>query len=231
MVTAKKTSGALASQRRIQRQQDRRDAGKARPESRAAVQAGARRQPVALPAQHLPKPGREAELPLQPRFLAPHYRGSGKLHGFVALITGADSGIGRAVAVLFAREGADIAAAYHSSTEDARQTLRCIEAEGRRCLLLRRRRGEAPTCDVPRNTRSCLLRTCSSPRRCAPATSAVSCCRSPAASARSDNQQREEPSVSHSRCPAPTPCDAPRPSCCSASATHSRPASCSSSRR
>jgi NAD(P)-dependent dehydrogenase (short-subunit alcohol dehydrogenase family) len=53
------------------------------------------------------------------------------------LITGADSGIGRAVAVLFAREGADIAVAYHSSDDDARQTRRRVEAEGRRCLLLR----------------------------------------------------------------------------------------------
>ncbi len=136
MATAKKTSGTLATQRRIQRQQDRRDAAASEPGSRAAVQAGARRQPVALPAQHLKKPGREAELDLQPRFLAPDYRGSGKLDGFAALITGADSGIGRAVAVLFAREGADVAVAYHSSTDDAQETQRCVEDEGQRCLLL-----------------------------------------------------------------------------------------------
>ena len=82
------------------------------------------------------KPGREAELELAPRFRAPDYRGSGKLQDFAALITGADSGIGRAVAVLFAREGADVAVAYHSSSDDARETQRCVEAEGRRCLLL-----------------------------------------------------------------------------------------------
>ena len=100
------------------------------------MQAGARVQPEALPAQHLAKPGREADLELAPRFMAPDYRGSGKLQDFVALITGADSGIGRAVSVLFAREGADVAVAYHSSTEDAEETRRCVEAEGRRCLLL-----------------------------------------------------------------------------------------------
>jgi short chain dehydrogenase len=137
MVSKKKTSRTLATQRSIQRQQDQRDAKAApKPAQRAAVQAGARRQPVALPAQHQAKPGREADLKLQPRFLAPDYRGSGKLEGLAALITGADSGIGRAVAVLFAREGADVAVAYHSSHDDAKETRRCIEAEGRRCLLL-----------------------------------------------------------------------------------------------
>jgi NAD(P)-dependent dehydrogenase (short-subunit alcohol dehydrogenase family) len=130
----------LKQQRKIQQRQDSADArqkaqggGK---EERAPVQAGAREQPETLPAQHVQKPGREAELELAPRFLAPDYRGSGKLQDMVALITGADSGIGRAVAVLFAREGADVAVAYHSSTEDAEETRRCIEAEGRQCLLL-----------------------------------------------------------------------------------------------
>ena len=100
------------------------------------VKAGARRQPVALPAQHVAGSGRESELELRPRFEAPSYRGSGKLEGFAALITGADSGIGRAVAVLFAREGADVAVAFHTSTDDAAETQRHIQAEGRRCLLL-----------------------------------------------------------------------------------------------
>ena len=138
-------SRTLDRQREIQREQDRRDASKksasgSRPEKekekKPAVQAGAREQPTELPAQHLEKPGREADLELQPRYQAPDYRGSGKLEGMAALVTGADSGIGRAVAVLFAREGADVAIAFHSSVEDAQETRRCVEAEGRRALLL-----------------------------------------------------------------------------------------------
>lgn len=102
----------------------------------AAVQAGARSQPVELPAQHLTDSEQEADLALAPRYLAPDYQGSGKLAGFGTLITGGDSGIGRAVAVLFAREGADVAVAYHQSTDDAQETQRLVEAEGRRCILL-----------------------------------------------------------------------------------------------
>jgi NAD(P)-dependent dehydrogenase (short-subunit alcohol dehydrogenase family) len=92
--------------------------------------------PRDFPAQHLQKPGREADLDPRPAFEAPAYRGSGKLQGFAALITGADSGIGRAVAVLFAREGADIAVAFHSSPDDAQETRRQVETEGSRCVLL-----------------------------------------------------------------------------------------------
>ncbi len=73
---------------------------------------------------------------LQPRFMAPAYRGSGKLEGMAALITGGDSGIGRAVAVLFAREGADVAIAYLNEDADADETRRCIEAEGARCITI-----------------------------------------------------------------------------------------------
>ena len=100
------------------------------------MQAGARRQPDKLPAQHLAKPGREADLALAPQFSAPDYQGSGKLAGFAAIVTGGDSGIGRAVAVLFAREGADVAIAYLDEHDDARETQRWVEAEGRRCLLI-----------------------------------------------------------------------------------------------
>ena len=126
-------------QRRIQAEQDRSDQSakaKKRDDKKQPVQAGARRQPEKLPAQHIAKPGHESELALAPRFLAPDYRGSGKLEGFAAIVTGADSGIGRAVAVLFAREGADVTVAYLDEHDDAEETRRCVEAEGRRCLLV-----------------------------------------------------------------------------------------------
>lgn len=101
------------------------------------VQAGTRRQPQnPLPRQHLAKPGREADLDLQPRYLAPDYLGSGKLEGMAAIVTGGDSGIGRAVAVLFAREGADVAIVYLDEHEDAQATCDAVEAEGRRCLAI-----------------------------------------------------------------------------------------------
>jgi NAD(P)-dependent dehydrogenase (short-subunit alcohol dehydrogenase family) len=136
------TDASLQRQREIQREQDRRDERAARKGGgqggdESAVQAGAREYPEQMPAQHVEKPGRESELALAPRFMAPDYRGSGKLDGFCALVTGGDSGIGRAVAVLFAREGADVAVAYHSSDDDADETRRCVEGEGRRCLLLK----------------------------------------------------------------------------------------------
>jgi NAD(P)-dependent dehydrogenase (short-subunit alcohol dehydrogenase family) len=90
-----------------------------------------------MPAQHLEKPGVEAELELKPRYEAPHYRGSSKLNNRAALITGGDSGIGRAVAVLFAREGADVAIVYLPEEQvDAEETRAAVEAEGRRALLI-----------------------------------------------------------------------------------------------
>ena len=101
------------------------------------MQAGARRYPAPpLPGQHLRKPGLEADLELAPMYDAPHYKGSEKLLNKVALITGGDSGIGRSVAVLFAREGADVAVAYLDEHEDAEETKRAVEKEGRRCILI-----------------------------------------------------------------------------------------------
>ncbi len=131
-------AATVRKQRAIQASQDAADARTPKKSpSPKAVQAGARVQPATpLPRQHLRKPGREADMALQPNFLAPAYEGSHKLRGKVALITGGDSGIGRAVAVLFAREGADIALAYLNEHEDARETRRCIEAEGQSCVLI-----------------------------------------------------------------------------------------------
>ena len=133
------TQKTVRRQRSIQRTQERRDAAadsEKKGEDRPAVQAGFRDYPQALPAQHQAKPGVEAELALRPQYLAPDYRGSGKLQGFGTLVTGGDSGIGRAVAVLFAREGAHVAIGYLSSHEDAQATCAQVEAEGQRCLLL-----------------------------------------------------------------------------------------------
>jgi NAD(P)-dependent dehydrogenase (short-subunit alcohol dehydrogenase family) len=90
-----------------------------------------------FPEQHQEKPGLEAAMTPRPRYKAASYRGADKLAGRVTLITGGDSGIGRAVAVLYAREGADVAIVYLADEEvDARETKRAVEAEGRRCLLL-----------------------------------------------------------------------------------------------
>jgi NAD(P)-dependent dehydrogenase (short-subunit alcohol dehydrogenase family) len=130
---------AAGRQRRIQDEQDRRDAQKqseGKPEAKGASQTGTRKQPEQTPPQHLKKPGVEAELALQPHFEAPGYKGSDKLLDMAAIITGGDSGIGRAVAVLYAREGADVAIVYLNEEEDAEETKRCVEAEGRRCLLI-----------------------------------------------------------------------------------------------
>ena len=101
------------------------------------TQAGPRKQPEnPLPKQHQRKPGHEHKLDPQPRYLAPDYIGSGKLEGLAALVTGGDSGIGRAVAVLFAREGADVAITYLSEHKDARATKAAVEGEGRRCIAV-----------------------------------------------------------------------------------------------
>ena len=93
--------------------------------------------PSEFPEQHQERqPGLEGEMEPAPETIYADYRGSGKLEGRRALITGGDSGIGRAVAVMYAREGADVAIVYLDEHEDAEQTKRLVEREGRQCLLL-----------------------------------------------------------------------------------------------
>ena len=136
-------------QREIQREQDQKDQaahaqakggqkqGGEPPAESKGVQTGAREQPAQFPGQHLAKPGLEGEMDLKPRYEAPGYEGSHKLRDMAALITGGDSGIGRAVAVLYAREGADVAIVHLPDEQpDADETCRLIEAEGGRALSI-----------------------------------------------------------------------------------------------
>src|ERR1700752_2982535 len=133
---AREAEKTASRERSIQQKIDRKEAsGDKEPEHKKPMQAGARDYPAPpLPAQHLEKPGLEAELELAPMYDAPDYKGSEKLLDKVALITGADSGIGRAVAVLFAREGADVAVCYLTEHMDAEETKRAVENEGRKCI-------------------------------------------------------------------------------------------------
>lgn len=89
-----------------------------------------------IPAQHQDQtPGRESEMTPAPEFM-PRYPGSGRVDGKVAIVTGGDSGIGRACAVLLAREGANVAVMYLDEEEDAQETRKAVEAEGAKCLLI-----------------------------------------------------------------------------------------------
>lgn len=132
------SKGTAQKQREIQAEideKDQQDSGSGQKET--AMQAGARQYPAPpFPAQHQKKPGVEADLNPAPMFDAPFYKGSEKLKDKVAIITGGDSGIGRSVAVLFAREGADVAICHLDESIDAEITKKAVEAEGRKCIII-----------------------------------------------------------------------------------------------
>src|SRR3982750_2053026 len=97
-------------------------------------------------AQQQSPPGMEARMDPRPDHGEQSYRGSGRLTGKAAVITGADSGIGRAVAIAYAREGADVLIAYLSEDEDAKETARYVEEAGRRAVLMRGDISDAAHC-------------------------------------------------------------------------------------
>lgn len=119
----------------IQREVEKADK-RNRKSNQKPMQAGARKYPEPpFSGKRLKKPGKESSLSLEPLFDAPFYKGSEKLKDKVAIITGGDSGIGRAVAILFAREGADIVIAYLNEHDDAKMTQQLVEQEGRHCAI------------------------------------------------------------------------------------------------
>jgi NAD(P)-dependent dehydrogenase (short-subunit alcohol dehydrogenase family) len=133
------SNAAVKKQQDVQQEvasDDAKQKGKGKSDS--AMQAGARLYPEPpFPQQHQPKPGHEYKLDPAPLYDAPFYLGSGKLDGKVALITGGDSGIGRSVAVLYAREGADVAIIHVGEDKDAKDTAAAVEKEGKRALIIK----------------------------------------------------------------------------------------------
>jgi NAD(P)-dependent dehydrogenase (short-subunit alcohol dehydrogenase family) len=128
----------VRAHRKIQKQVKIADQKRPLKEPKGAMQAGARKYPEPpFPTQALEKPGHEGDQTLAPMYDAPYWKGSGKLEGKVAVITGGDSGIGRAVAVLFAREGADIAIMHLDEDKDAAVVKKAVEDEGRRAVVIK----------------------------------------------------------------------------------------------
>ncbi len=108
------------------------------------MQKAGKKKPLRKPQSQL-RPGEESKMNPRPE-VRTEYKGSGRLKNKVALITGGDSGIGRAVAVLFAKEGADIAIAYLNEHRDAKDTMRMVEEHGRECILLPGDLGDQKNC-------------------------------------------------------------------------------------
>jgi NAD(P)-dependent dehydrogenase (short-subunit alcohol dehydrogenase family) len=109
--------------------------------------AQATRKPTKLPAEHQSRrPGHESAMRLKPRYDNPNYKGSGKLKSKVAIITGGDSGIGRATAILFAKEGASLIIVYLTEDEDAEGTRQTVEELGQNCILIKGDVGEEKFC-------------------------------------------------------------------------------------
>ncbi len=124
-------------QKEIQRRIDKIQKKNSSEKKDKPMQAGARKYPEPpVDKKHLEKPGMQKDLDVRPMCDAPYYRGSAKLQDMVAIITGGDSGIGRAVSILFAREGADVCVVYLNEHEDAENTKKMVTKEGRKCLLI-----------------------------------------------------------------------------------------------